>query len=165
MAPEPIPARTGQTLAAKLNHLFATRLRPDRKEYSNEQVATAILATKSVKTLSQSYIWQLRNGVKDNPTVRHLQGLANFFDVPVAYFFDDDVSHRVDEQLAGVRAERDRLTELAGSDELQLLAMRAGELSPARRQQVIDLLDVVYRLEQAERGSHPIESGGTNSES
>lgn len=162
MAHEPTPARTGQTLAAKLNHLFATRLRPEGKEYSNEQVATAILATKSVKTLSQSYIWQLRNGVKDNPTVRHLQGLANFFEVPVAYFFDDDVSDRVDQQLEEIRAARDQLTELAASSELQLLAMRAGELSPARRQQVIDLLDVVYRLEQAERGDHPIGSGGTN---
>ena len=162
MAQEPAPA---QTLAAKLNHLFATRLRPDRKEYSNEQVATAILATKSVKTLSQSYIWQLRNGVKDNPTVRHLQGLSNFFDVPVAYFFDDDVSDRVDQQLEEIKAEQDRLTEIAAGSELQLLAMRASELSPARRQQVMDLLDVVYRLEQAERGDHPIGSGETNSAS
>ena len=159
MGNEAKPGPAGQTLAARLNHLFATVRRPDGKEFSNEQVAAAILATKQVKTLSQSYIWQLRNGVKDNPTVSHLRGLAKFFDVPVSYFFDDEDAERVDRKLAEIQAERERLAELTGSSELQLLAMRAGELSPERRQQVMDLLDVVYRLEKAERGTHPIESG------
>ncbi|MFF3911673.1 hypothetical protein ACFYZJ_38415 [Streptomyces sp. NPDC001848] len=36
---------------------------------------------------------------------------------------------------------------------MKLMAMRAGELSPARRKQVMELLDVVYKLEQAERRS------------
>ncbi|HZZ51363.1 MAG TPA: XRE family transcriptional regulator, partial [Pseudonocardia sp.] len=40
-----------------------------------------------------------------------------------------------------------------GHDQVAVMAMRAGELSPERRQQVMDLLDVVYRLEQAERGA------------
>ncbi|MEU3371262.1 hypothetical protein ABZ734_12410 [Streptomyces sp. NPDC006660] len=35
---------------------------------------------------------------------------------------------------------------------MKLMAMRAGELSPERRKQVMDLLDVVYKLEQVERG-------------
>lgn len=35
------------------------------------------------------------------------------------------------------------------------MAMRAGELSPERRQQVMDLVDVVYALEQAERRMAP----------
>ncbi|WP_281287925.1 hypothetical protein [Streptomyces roseicoloratus] len=34
---------------------------------------------------------------------------------------------------------------------MKLMAMRAGQLSPEHRKQVMDLLDVVYRLEQAER--------------
>lgn len=32
-----------------------------------------------------------------------------------------------------------------------MMAMRAGELSPRGRRQVMDLLDVVYRLEQVQR--------------
>ncbi|TCO62444.1 helix-turn-helix domain-containing protein [Actinocrispum wychmicini] len=138
-------------LADKLNHLF-TQVRPrGGQEYSNEQVASAITA-KGV-TISQSYIWQLRKAKKDNPTMRHLQALADFFGVPAAYFFDDDVAGRVNEQLAALKAEQARLTKLANSSDVQLMAMRAGELSAKGRKQVMDLLDVVYQLEQTKRGA------------
>jgi len=137
-------------LADKLNHLFR-QVRPrGGQEYSNEQVASAISTTGV--TISQSYIWQLRKAKKDNPTMRHLQALADFFGVPAAYFFDDDVEGRVNEQLASLRAEQDRLTQLANSSDVQLMAMRAGELSPKGRRQVMELLDVVYQLEQTKRG-------------
>jgi transcriptional regulator with XRE-family HTH domain len=137
-------------LADKLNHLFR-QVRPrGSQEYSNEQVASAISTTGV--TISQSYIWQLRKAKKDNPTMRHLQALADFFGVPAAYFFDDDVEGRVNEQLAALRAEQDRLTQLANSSDVQLMAMRAGELSPKGRRQVMELLDVVYQLEQTKRG-------------
>jgi transcriptional regulator with XRE-family HTH domain len=137
-------------LADKLNHLFR-QVRPrGGQEYSNEQVASAISA--GGVTISQSYIWQLRKAKKDNPTMRHLQALADFFGVPAAYFFDDDVEGRVNEQLAALRAEQDRLTRLANSSDVQLMAMRAGELSPKGRKQVMELLDVVYQLEQTKRG-------------
>jgi transcriptional regulator with XRE-family HTH domain len=137
-------------LADKLNHLFR-QVRPrGGQEYSNEQVASAISA--GGVTISQSYIWQLRKAKKDNPTMRHLQALADFFGVPAAYFFDDDVEGRVNGQLAALRAEQDRLTRLANSSDVQLMAMRAGELSPKGRKQVMELLDVVYQLEQTKRG-------------
>lgn len=56
-------------------------------------------------TISQSYIWQLRKGKKDNPTLKHLQALADFFGVPAAYFFDSEVTARVNDQLrSGGRA-------------------------------------------------------------
>jgi transcriptional regulator with XRE-family HTH domain len=139
-------------LADKLNHLFR-QVRPrGGQEYSNEQVASAISA--GGVTISQSYIWQLRKAKKDNPTLRHLQALADFFGVPAAYFFDDDVAGRVNQQLELLKAEQARLTELAGSSDVQLMAMRAGELSAKGRKQVMDLLDVVYQLEQTKRGPH-----------
>lgn len=138
-----------RSLGAKLDDLFA-RVRPRGGEYSNEHVATAIAETGI--PISQSYIWALRKSKKDNPTLRHLQGLAWFFGVPVAYFFEDDVADRVNKQLEELRAEQERLSELAESDDARLIAMRAGELSEGGRQQVMDLLDVVYRLERSERG-------------
>ncbi|RZS40736.1 transcriptional regulator with XRE-family HTH domain [Herbihabitans rhizosphaerae] len=148
----PGPARS---LADKLDHLFRTTARPDGEEYSYEQVAAAITATGV--TISQSYVWALRKAKKDNPTFRHLQALAGFFGVPVSYFFDDEVTDRVDEQLAELQAERERLKRIAGSSEAQLMALRAGELSPDGRRQVMELLEVVHRLERAERGDGPNE--------
>ncbi len=142
-----------RALADKLNHLFATATARGGHEYSNEQVAAAVVATGV--TISQSYIWQLRKGKKDNPTFKHLQALAAFFGVPVSYFFDDEVTDRVNQQLEELKAEQARLHEIMGSSDAQLMALRAGELSPAGRRQVMDLLDVVHRLEQVEKDTGP----------
>ena len=147
-----MPGDTGRSLADKLNRLFAT-VRPDpAREYSNEHVAAAIRATGV--SISQSYIWQLRKGRKTNPTLRHLQALAEFFGVPTAYFVDDATTDRITEQLNVLAAEQARLHEASQGSDVKLMAMRAGQLSQEHRKQVMDLLDIVYRLEQAERG-HP----------
>ena len=139
-------------LAERLNRLFAMVRARGGREYSNEQVAVEIGRVQGV-VISQSYIWQLRKGKKDNPTLRHLQALADFFGVPAAYFFDDAVAARVDAQLGDLVTEQARRGSHDPRDDVAVMAMRAGELSPERRQQVMDLLDVVYRLEQAERRS------------
>jgi len=144
-----------RSLAGKLNNLFANSTTRRGQEYSNEQVAAAIVATGV--TISQSYIWQLRKGKKDNPTFKHLQALAAYFGVPVSYFFDDEVTDRVDQQLEELKAEQVRLNNIMGSSDAQLMALRAGELSPQGRRQVMDLLDVVHRLEQAEKDTRPKE--------
>jgi transcriptional regulator with XRE-family HTH domain len=140
----------GRSLADKLNYLFAHNTPRNGQEYSNEQVAAAISARGGVK-ISQSYIWQLRKSKKDNPTYKHLQALAGFFGVPVSYFFDDEVTDRVEAQLVKLRSEQLRLNEIACTTDVQLMAMRAGELSPRRRRLVMELLNVVYREEKAER--------------
>ncbi|MFE7312852.1 helix-turn-helix domain-containing protein [Streptomyces sp. NPDC057555] len=139
---------TGRSLTEKINHLFATIKDDDGREYSNEYAANAISQTGI--NISMSYIWQLRKGKKDNPTVRHLQGLANFFGVPISYFFDDAVARQVHGRLVQMEAERASVNEALEDRDVKLMAMRAGELSEARRKQVMDLLDVVYKLEQAE---------------
>jgi hypothetical protein len=59
------------------------------------------------------------------------------------------VTDRINQQLQQLRAEQARLTALAGRDDVQLMAMRAGQLSPQRRRLVMELLNVVYREEQA----------------
>ena len=85
--------------------------------------------------------------------MRHLQALAEYFGVPAASFLEDEVTSRIDAQLDALAEEWSRHELNQGHDEVAVMAMRAGELSPQRRQQVMDLLDVVYRLEQAERGT------------
>ncbi|WP_242440713.1 helix-turn-helix domain-containing protein [Streptomyces sp. CB02923] len=141
--------RAGRGLAEKLNHLFKTVRRGNGQEYSNEHVASPIRRTGV--TVSQSYIWQLRKERKTNPTLKHLQALADFFGVPAAYFFEDEVTSRVTRQLDELAAERKREAASGHSREVKLMALRAGELSEEGRRRVMDILDVVYRLEQAER--------------
>ncbi|UOX90367.1 XRE family transcriptional regulator [Amycolatopsis sp. FBCC-B4732] len=142
-------AEPGRDFADKLNHLFAVTKSPDGDEYSNDFAADSI--TVAGTKISGTYIWQLRKRKRDNPTIKHVEGLARFFGVPVNYFFDDDVTDRVDQQLRDLAAEQERLKANAGDQEAQRIAMRAGELTPDRRQLVMDLLDVVYRDQQAAR--------------
>ncbi|KUL57622.1 MULTISPECIES: helix-turn-helix domain-containing protein [Streptomyces] len=140
----------GRSFADMLNQLFAT-VRPDADhEYSNERVAAAIRRTGV--SISQSYIWQLRKGKKTNPSLKHLKALADFFGVPTAYFVEDQTTARVTAQLELLAAEQARQQEAPHGDDVRLMAMRAGQLSQEHRKQIMDLLDVVFRLEQAEQG-------------
>ena len=61
---------TPRTLADKIDHLFKI-VRAAKGEYTHEQVAKAI-EERGGPTISASYLWQLRKGLRDNPTKRHL---------------------------------------------------------------------------------------------
>ncbi|MDI3405824.1 helix-turn-helix domain-containing protein [Streptomyces sp. B-S-A6] len=135
------------TLAARLDHLFevirpAGRTRP----YSNDEVA-ALLQEQGGPTVSGTYLWQLRTGRRDNPTKRHLEALADFFGVPVAYFFDADVARRVGSDLETLL----RLRE-AG---VQSVALRAVGLSPKSMDAVLAMIDRVRELEGLPPGPGP----------
>jgi transcriptional regulator with XRE-family HTH domain len=98
------PAAGGTSLAKRLDHLFRTVRRADGAEYTHEEVATAI--RERGITISHTYVWQLRTGIRDNPTKRHLEALAEFFGVPASYFLDEDVEH-INAQLELLTALRD----------------------------------------------------------
>src|SRR5262245_58009687 len=75
---EPHQVPRGQTLADKVERLFRTIYPRGRGPYSLEEVAEAI-RRQGGPTISATYIWQLRRGLKDNPTKKHLEALAEFF--------------------------------------------------------------------------------------
>ncbi|MFJ9694032.1 XRE family transcriptional regulator [Kitasatospora sp. NPDC101183] len=108
------------SLAERLDRLFRTVHPAGRDEYTYEEVATAI--RESGTTISHTYVWQLRKGVRDNPTMRHLEGLAKFFGVPASYFLDEDVT-AIDAQLQLLAALRDA--------PVRTIALRASGLSPS----------------------------------
>ncbi|GGX81625.1 helix-turn-helix domain-containing protein [Streptomyces anandii] len=126
-----------QTLAGKLNHLFRTVVPAGRGPYSVEEVAKTI--TDTGVPISGSYIWLLRKGQRDNPTLRHLTALARFFGVPPAYFFDDSVTTDVNAELALLTALRD-----AGVKEV---ALRAAGVSPRSLASIREVIDRVRELE------------------
>ncbi|MFI9723159.1 XRE family transcriptional regulator [Streptomyces sp. NPDC052396] len=133
-----------QSLAERIEALFRTVRRPDRSAYSNEEVARACRES-SGETFSATYLWQLRTGRRNNPTKRHLEALAAFFQVPVAYFFDDTESARIAEEITLLAAMRD-----AG---VRDVALRAVNLSPDGLGTVRDLIDSIARREAERRGS------------
>ncbi|WP_407659650.1 XRE family transcriptional regulator [Kineococcus indalonis] len=130
-APAPGP------LAAKVDHLFRT-VRPAKGEYSYEHVATSIKETGG-PTISAAYLWMLRNGKRDNPTMRHLEALASFFGVPPGYFFDDALAARVDEQLALLASLRDV--------DVRRVALRASGLSSESLATIAEMIERVRKLE------------------
>ncbi|MFF2847553.1 helix-turn-helix domain-containing protein [Streptomyces sp. NPDC058001] len=125
-------------LATKLDHLFSAVRPPDGDEYTFDEVAEAI-KTQGGPTISSTYLWQLRKGIRDNPTKRHLEALAAFFGVPAAYFFDDTEAERIDAELALLSALRDA--------PVRHIALRARGLSTKSLEAISDMVDRVRELE------------------
>lgn len=138
--PEPDRGAPGPrlTLAAKLDHLFRMVHPAGRGEYPNEEVARVIEARGGPK-ISGAYIGLLRRGERDNPTKKHLEALAAFFGVSPAYFFDDEVAERIQQQLG-------LLVELRDSPVRQV-ALRAQGISPESMAAVRDIIERVRQLE------------------
>ncbi|MFF0063845.1 helix-turn-helix domain-containing protein [Streptomyces sp. NPDC005279] len=131
-----------QTLADKLNHLFRTVVPAGRGPFSVEEVAKAI--TETGVSISGSYIWLLRKGQRDNPTLRHLTALAKFFGVPPAYFFDDEVTADVNAELGLLVALRDT--------GVQMVALRAAGVSPKSLASIKEVIERVRELEGLPNG-------------
>ncbi len=119
------------TLAEKLDALFRA-VHPRGREYTHEEVARGAEALGG-PTISATYVWQLRKGMRNNPTKRHLEALAGFFGVPPAYFFDDEASDRIAEELELLAALRD--------EDVRSMALRAADLSPPARAALTQLIE------------------------
>ena len=145
-APEP---PRGRTVADKLERLFEAVRTERGTQYTLDDVATGI-SHRGGPTISASYIWQLRRGVKDNPTKKHMEALADFFGVPAAYFFDDEATERIDAELGALAALRD-----AG---VRRLAMRAVGLSQHNLRAIQSIVESVRAVEGLPPGPEPSDS-------
>jgi transcriptional regulator with XRE-family HTH domain len=135
-------------LAEKLDRLFRAVAAPERapegagrREYTYREAAEAIRrATGAAEPpVSPTYLWELRTGRRDNPTLRHLAGLAALFGVPPGYFFDDALSRGPDDELELLVALRE--------PGVRELARRAAGLSPAALAALAGMVDHARRLE------------------
>jgi transcriptional regulator with XRE-family HTH domain len=93
------------TLSERIDHLFRTQLSARGREYTYREVAAAVTGQDGT-TFSPAYLWQLRTGAKDNPTMRHLEALARFFQVSPSYFFDDELTEFPDTDVRQLVASR-----------------------------------------------------------
>ncbi|MET8139863.1 helix-turn-helix domain-containing protein [Sphaerisporangium sp. NPDC005288] len=127
-------------LARRLEHLFQTVHPKGGKPYTNVEVADAINAAAGEKVISQAYVWQLRKGIKDNPTKRHLAALAAFFGVSVLYFFDD-------EDTGNPTAPTTKVDLALRDDAVKEVALRAAGLSDETLKTIQDMIDRARTLE------------------
>jgi transcriptional regulator with XRE-family HTH domain len=145
-----------RSLADKLDQLFRTIHPPDQAEYTYEEVAQALRKLRG-PTISATYVWQLRKGLRDNPTKRHLEALSEFFGVPVAYFFDDNEAARIDTELKLVVALRDSA--------VRELAVRAVGLSAGSLTAIRGMIEQVRLLEGLNREHGGGKSGNAEEQS
>lgn len=137
---------TGEhTLARRLNRVFDRIRKPDGSRYSLREVADAV--TTAGEPISFAYIGQLRNGEKDNPSLKHLRGLARFFGVPVEYFTSDVLAEEVNRELdlaAALRQVRART-----------IALRQSVVPEAEQAigALTELLATIRELEQSRTGT------------
>jgi len=89
--------------------------------------------------VSGTYLWLLRTGQRDNPTMRHIIAIARFFGVPPTYFFPDD-SMRQD----AVPAE---LAAALSDDKVREMALRAAGLSDRSLKAITDMIDSARTVE------------------
>ncbi len=127
-----------RSLAEKLDRLFKVVRPAGGGEYTYDQVAEGV-RQRGVSTVSAAYVWQLRHGARDNPSLRLLEGLADFFGVPVGYFSDEEVAARVDGQLELLASLRDA--------DIRHIAMRLLDVSPESRAVVAEAVAWVRRRE------------------
>ena len=127
----------GGTLAEKIDRLF-TLVKGKKGEYTHEQVAIAI-RERGGPTISATYLWQLRKGQRDNPTMHHLEALAGFFGVSPLYFFDHEAAADIDAQLELLGSIRDA--------SVKDLALRASGLSTESLTHIRGMVERVRELE------------------
>ena len=125
-------------LAEKLEHLFRTVPQADGTPYTNE-AASRELGSRYGVTVTTTHISHLRTGRRDNPSAMLLNGLAQLFGVPLAYFFDPERERVVNEQLAALGMLREA--------QIKSLMMRPGSGDPAA---LIALAEVLNRIKEVE---------------
>lgn len=127
--------RSRNTISQKIDHLFKTVRREDRREHTYDDVERG-----TEGRVSRSYVWKLRHGRNNNPSLDVIEALAQFFRVEPAYFFDqpEDPDHAL--ALAEVAA-------LLQDPVAQAVARHARGLSDASTETVLNLIDNLHVLE------------------
>lgn len=119
---QPTELLSPELLAERIQRLFDEVRKPmtggERRRYTLEEVAAGT-------GLSTGFLSQLRNGTRQDTTVRRIQALADFFDVDVEYFFASRRGDHIADELALIGA----LRELGATD----LLFRMANLPPQQR--------------------------------
>lgn len=126
------------TLAEKLTRLFQTVRSPDGDEYTYGEVVAGINARDIAKT-SDTYLCDLRIGKKDNPRIKQIEAIADFFGMPVTYFLDGDKSAaRMYAQLAALP--------VYGDPGVERMVLLISDLSPTVREAIAEIIEHAHQI-------------------
>lgn len=125
--------------AQRIDLLFRTVHPKDRGPYTPAEAADAINAAAGERVVSGTYLWLLRTGQRDNPTMKHLIAIARFFGVSPTYFFPDDVMEQdpVPAELAAALKD----------DKVREMALRAAGLSDRSLNAITDMISSARAVE------------------
>ncbi len=125
------------TLAEKIDHLFKQFTRPDGREYTYQDVELG-----TGKAITDTYVWKLRSGQATNPSYRVLKALSDFFEVPVSYFFGEEVAPDYLQQM--------QLASQLHKAGVANIALRASGLDERGRQAILDMIEYVRKAQGLE---------------
>ncbi|MBF9071823.1 helix-turn-helix domain-containing protein [Streptacidiphilus fuscans] len=134
------------SFAERLDALFHQKLSPTGSPYTNAQVAEGVQREFGVK-LSTNTVQSLRTGARENPKQQTIKALADWFGVPVGYFFGDFSDP---DQATSQRPEPDAATAIAAAAEnagVLSVALRADGLSEEGLRLLTQVIDQVRRAE------------------
>jgi transcriptional regulator with XRE-family HTH domain len=120
-------------IAERLDLLFRTVTKEGGKEYSYREIEE--LAGGAITSTS---IWKLRTGRTQNPSLKTLQALATAFQVPVSYFFVEEVTE--DDIRAYLQQYHDEKM-------VEQIALRAKDLDDNGKQAILDMINYVRRVQ------------------
>jgi transcriptional regulator with XRE-family HTH domain len=132
-----------RTFAQALNRLFSLVHRSGGEELSYRYVISTIRQRGVERrdrtwTISSSTLKDYRCGDNPNPDLKHILALADVFGAPSAYFFDEELAARIDEQL-----ETARVMDLLGVNEVILRTTEHEASSEVRQKVVLALVDAL----------------------
>ncbi|MGW7089988.1 hypothetical protein ACWGH2_41765 [Streptomyces sp. NPDC054871] len=135
------------TFAERLNYLF-DRFRPpagDKEatnpktgEYRHSYVAKKIIET-GKGSLTSTYITQLRDAERPNPSIAIARLFAQFFSVPASFLVEDEDTEKILKQFALVESLRE--------SGVKKVAMRMQGLSPASTDALLKMVDLAREAE------------------
>lgn len=154
---QPPPA---MTLADKLDWLFEHVKGPNGRKPSPRQVGDHVFRVTGVRC-SRNHISDLRSGATANPTLAVLEGIADFFDVDMDYFTNDNRARMIQASLDFVLALRnDRLRAAALHEVLTTLSSVAPVLSAVDLHTIRDTIREHAAAHAAEAGDQAVVGPG-----
>lgn len=130
----PLVQKIDQRLTALIEALYPdARTRPGYIRLAHE------ISETTHGSISGTYLWELATGKKRNLTLEQLDVLAEFFEVPPEFFFNDEVAERVSNQLKLATSLRDA--------KIRSLVRRAEGLSTTAMDSILTMVNEVRRLQ------------------